>query len=196
MENSMSRRRFWKPVGRKSAAILLAALMLVVLIAATAWAAATFGTTTGPTGVGPNPDYHWTAEATAMSLPDKLVCLQYRVEPATSWIKLACTCDATSNPTAYDCTTGTGIWTCVLPGPLDNATVHWRTGSWSAGSGGDACGDEKVLADSGTFTTGPNAVTLSSFGAASPVKGLVVAALAGLLAVVIAAVWVVRHRLA
>jgi hypothetical protein len=170
--------------------------MLVALAVATAWAGATFGTTSGPTAIGTDPDYQWTAEVTAMDLPDKLVCLQYRVEPATSWTKQACTCEDSSNPAIYDCTVGTGIWTCTLDGPLLDATVHWRTGSWSAGSGGDACGDEKVLAASGDFTTGPNAVTLSSFGADSPAKGLVAAALAGLFAAVIAAVWLVRHRLA
>jgi hypothetical protein len=166
--------------------------MLVVLAAATAWAAATFDPDPlmGPEWLPPY--YQWEVEVLTISNPDKIVCLEYYVNGAGP-TKQSCDCDDSGGG---DCVVGTGDWTCKLLGPIADATIDWRIGTWSAGSGGDACGEEKTLAGANTFNTGPNAVTLASFGAASTVTGLVVAALAGLLAVVIVAVWLVRHRLA
>lgn len=136
------------------------------------YAGATFGTVVEPAFNGT--DYVGSTQVTAISNPDKLVCIQYRVNGGTA-TNTPCSC------TAPGCTAATsiGTWVCTIPGPILNATVNWRMGTWTAG-GGNSCGSEKTVAATGSFQTSATAVTLSALQS-SEMSGSMAAAVASLL---------------
>ena len=138
--------------------IALACLTIGLLTGVgTAWAAAAFGTITGPTWYGSG--YQWTVEVTSISNPDKIVCLEYvATPPGPPATGIACSCTAP----ACNAVSALGTWECMLPN-IPNATIDWEIGTYSSGGAG-LCGDQKTLAASGSFETGPLDVGLSKFG--------------------------------
>lgn len=156
---AMLTKLFQSPRFRRPIVLLAGVFAMALLLAAVVEAAATFGPLTGPTWL--NPGYRWAVRVLTISNPDKIVCLDYTVTPPGTNTVLNCACD---DSVFGDCTVGTGDWTCTIPTNIPSATVTWRVGTWSAGSGG-TCGSEKTLAQNGSFGTGPLAVAVNGLQA-------------------------------
>jgi hypothetical protein len=133
--------------------IVLAAALLAVTT--TAYAAATFGPATW-TWI--NPGYRFTVPLTALTNPDKSVCLAYSVN-GTAQTPVLCTCSGANCPAGANAT-----YTCNIAGNLPNATIAWDIASYTANNG---CTGKSVVGASGVITTGPTAVTLASFDASA-----------------------------
>ncbi len=158
------------------------ALLLILVLAAVTFAEATI-TVTGPTWN--NPGYTWTVSVTAMSNPDKLVCL------TINGAATPCAC----NSPACDATTGLGTWVCTQATNVPNGT--WNIDSWTAG-GGSSCGGDKNATGEKSGSFGPNAITLARFQAArlgQASSPLLLPAVALGLAALLGAAVVVRRRL-
>ena len=154
---------------------VLLALLLLAAIPVLVSAGATYDPVQGPTVVGSA--YQWTVNVTAMSNPDKIVCLSYAVRPAVApnWT-------ATDGCTCASCSSGVGTWTCTLAqATIGSSTFDWDVASWSAGGGG-TCGSSKTPMGAGTVT--PSSVSLRSFaGRNLPMTGIVALCGVGLLAI-------------
>lgn len=174
---------------RRHSRIVIVLLVLTMLAgsALVAYAAATFGTIVNPTFDGTN--YVGTVEVTAISNPDKQACIEYSVNGGTA-VATPCSC------VTPDCdpATALGTWVCTIPGPITSSTVEWRMGTWSAG-GGNSCGSEKTLADSGAFGTTETAVTLADLQS-TEASGGVVSAVVGLLLILTSAAVLWRKQTA
>jgi LPXTG-motif cell wall-anchored protein len=133
--------------------IVLATALLVVT--ATAYAAATFGQASW-TWV--NPGYRFTVPVTALSNPDKSICLAYSVN-GTAQTPVLCTCSGANCPAGANAT-----YTCNIANNLPNATITWDISSYTANNG---CTGKSVVGASGVITTGTTAVTLASFDASA-----------------------------
>jgi hypothetical protein len=144
--------------------VLVLWLLLLLSTAATASAAMTYDSYTGPVAI-PGTGYQWTINVTTLTPPDNVMCLAYSVDGAAA-TKVPCT--GSNGPG------NAGTWTCLIP-EYDSATVDWDLSVWSAGSGG-TCGALRTQGPSGTFQTGPLAVTLSAFRAEGQTAGPLLAA--------------------
>jgi LPXTG-motif cell wall-anchored protein len=133
--------------------LILAATLLAVTT--TAYAAATFGQASW---AWTNPGYRFTVPLTALTNPDKSVCLAYSVN-GTAQTPGLCTCSGANCPAGADAT-----YTCNIVSNLPNATITWDISSYTANNG---CTGKSVVGASGVITTGPTAVTLASFDAAT-----------------------------
>jgi hypothetical protein len=149
---------------------LLACIILLV-VATTVLAAAVYSNFTGPTWT--NPGYRWTVDVSSMTQNDKQVCIEYSINGGAATVA-QCSC------VGANCADGVGSWTCTAPN-VSSGSLSWRVGAWTAGGGGQ-CGAESTNMGSGSFTTGPNALTLRSLQAspvaatALPLTGVGVAA--------------------
>ena len=138
---------------------IIAAILLILTVVTTAYAGITFMNVTGPVWDDPGDVYTFTVDVSAITNPTKQVCMQYDI--GSGDVVVQCACNAPS------CTSGTGVgtWVCSIP-ETANATISWRMGGWTAGGGGN-CGSETDLIGSGSFSTGPTAVSLTSAAADS-----------------------------
>ncbi len=132
--------------------VLVAAFLALT---ATAHAAATFGQASW---AWVNPGYRFTVPVTALSNPDKSVCLAYSVN-GTAQTPVLCTCSGANCPAGANAT-----YTCNIAGNLTNATMTWDISSYTANNG---CTGKNVVGATGVITTGPTAVTLASFDASA-----------------------------
>jgi len=125
-----------------------------MVTAPTVFAATTFGNWTGPVWL--DPGYQFTIEVESMTPPDKMVCLTYTYDTTSD--KTACTCNSP------DCApdTGIGTWVCQIPDNLPNTTVSWDMSAYTPN-----CGAKKTQGPTGSFGTGPTAVTLTDLSASA-----------------------------
>lgn len=138
--------------------LALALLLIVYGVASAAW---TWTLLSGPTYDAGNALWRWQIDVTALSNPQKVICLTYSTEngvvPETTIL-----CDGPGVGVA-------GLWTCelaesaVATGAPTN--VLWDIEAGTAGSG-VPCGETTTgEGPSGTFGVGPTAVAVSSFQA-------------------------------
>ena len=130
----------------------IVAVTIAFSIAGTAYAAVIW--VGAPTGlVYLNPGYQFTVGVTSMTQGDDRVCLRYTVNggPTTT---VYCTC------TEPNCGTGAGTWVCTIPTNYDNSTINWNIGGYN-----NNCNGQPTSGLTGSFPTGPTAVTLTSLDA-------------------------------
>jgi hypothetical protein len=141
---------------------ILSLLLLLPMVATTLVSAT--GTITSVTGpIFSGGQYTWTVQVSALSNPEKFICLTYNTGGSDTTI--GCTCD---NPVSGSCNNVTGGWTCTLAAQ-NNTTVNWDIDCWTSGSSGGTCGSDRNCSGSttGSFSTGPNAITLLDLNAKS-----------------------------
>jgi hypothetical protein len=133
-------------------------------------------------------NYTCTIAVTTLTPPDKKICLGFGVDTNGDGVADSedlVTCDEAGT---------SGSWTCLIPKQL-NAEIDWDMSAFS--SAGASCGGNKTQGPTGSFTTGPTAVSLAGLqaegGFALPLwLGLTV--LAGLLAVLAMGAVLLRQR--
>jgi hypothetical protein len=155
---------------KKSLSVFLIVLALALLAVVTVSAAVTWGAVTGPT-YNPASGYEFTVDAT-LSIPHRYVCILYTIPPAAE--------------VTGECTNQSGnTWSCTIPGNYTETSIDYRF----AGYANLGCTGNQVTtgAPSGSFSTGPNAVELTSFTSSnqsndySILSAIVVVLLAGIL---------------
>jgi hypothetical protein len=138
--------------------VILIALFTIPIVTGVVYAAATFESWSGPLFL--DPGYQLTTYVSAMSPPDKVVCISYSVGQV-EYPELACTCD---NPACNN--NGEGTWVCEIPSDFYDSTVYWDMSAWTSGGPG-ICGSMSTQGLTGTFSTGTTAVVLSGLSAAA-----------------------------
>ena len=130
---------------------IFAAAAVAFLMAGTVYAAATFGT---PTRTWLNPVYRFTVPVTSLTSPDKSICLAYSAN-GTAQTPVLCTCSGANCPGGADAT-----YTCNIATNLISSTVTWDISAYTANNG---CTGKSIPGPTGSFNTGPTAVSLASF---------------------------------
>lgn len=138
------RRKFWQA---------LVATVIAFLMAGTVYAAATIGTASR---TWLNPGYRFTVPVTQLTNPDKSICLAYSVN-GTAQTPVLCTCSGANCPGGADAT-----YTCNIATNLISSTVTWDISAYTANNG---CTGKSIQGPTGSFNTGPTAVSLVSLEA-------------------------------
>jgi hypothetical protein len=125
---------------------LVGFLMSVGLV----FADASFGSVAGPIWLQPE-GYQFIAVGVTLSAPHDHVCLSYTPATGTGGT-VACT------------DLGSGTWLCTIPQNYPDNTVNWQINAYSQAT---CMGDDPVAGPSGSFETGPTAVTLTGIMANS-----------------------------
>ncbi len=137
-------------VNRRYVIVLIGLLSL--LMVSTAYAGATFGSFTGPRWLGNG--YEFTIDVTSMSTPHQDVCLTFSVNGGKNEY-VHCTCALPDcDPTSH-----IGTWLCSFLTNYTNSTINFDISAYSGGS----CTGNQIVGRSGTFTTSPTALGLTSF---------------------------------
>ena len=167
----------------KSGTIILLFISLAFMAVISVFAAATFGSVSGPEWL--NPGYQLDAEVTALSEPHNNVCLEFSVNSGAANLQ-SCSCTTPNcNPT-----NGIGTWACVIPSNYNDAEISWDISAFPGGS----CTGTKVQGPTGSFNTDPTAAELINFGISdsvgfSPHSGLILIASLITVAITFGVVW-------
>ena len=123
-------------------------------------------------------DYTFEVDVTAISNPDKLICIEYDIGQTSTTTVVPCSCTLPE----CDPDTSIGLWICAIPGPILNQTTDYDIAGWTAGGGGN-CGSEKtaIPGGSGSLTTSPTAIALQQNSVAPAKQGILFSSLTVLL---------------
>jgi hypothetical protein len=183
--------RFLFPKRKNWRWAIFVALVLALTVVSTVYAVVTFDSYTGPQWL--NPGYQFAVNISTWDLqndPQTRVCLLYAVNSGNQR-KEFCNCTLPAcNPA-----TNIGQWVCTITSNYNNSSITWDISAYHDAS----CYSYKAPGFSGSFTTGPTAVVLTSFTAekvdapsSSTWPILVIVAVVVLL--LLALVWMYRSR--
>jgi hypothetical protein len=142
--------------------VLFVALLLSMTIVGTAYAAASFGSYTGPEWLLTG--YRFTVDIIGpMSGNDHTVNISYTVNGVVPAACVNCACTSTG----CSSTTGQGTWVCTITytaPQMNNATIAWDMSTYPTTAN---CNNKATQGPFGSFTTGPTSLQLTSFTVAS-----------------------------
>jgi len=140
-------------MARKTIVAFVVSVFLLVVLVGTVYAYINFKTD-GPDH-WTDPGYEWDVSADAGY--GNAVCIQWSTNGGLTWERAECTWNGPPDDK----------WLCIIPGNYNNATVIYQ---FYKDVDSDDCavsGNEWEWTDQPSFDTGPNAITLTSFTAAS-----------------------------